>query len=111
MQFLTQLYAFQDAVVFISKYYFDGHQILFPDVDRCLADLIKDIQEQVEMFNDSCIEETEQEYRIDLKEVRKGAGQKTIEQTALLVDMAKSEALDCLGDQQAARVIAERYLS
>lgn len=105
--FIADLYAFQDAVAFISKHYFDCHQMLFPDVDRYLDDLIKEL---IGMFNGSCTEEIEQRYRIDLEEVRKGAGKKVTEQTALLVDMAKAEALDALGEQQAAIKLVERHL-
>ncbi len=34
----------------------------------------------------------------------------TLEQTALLVDMTKAEALDALGELQAARELAVRHL-
>jgi hypothetical protein len=108
--FLADLFAFQDALAFIGKHYFDGHQILFPDLDRYLADLVEETGELVGMFNDSCAEEAEQNYLIDLEEVRKGASEKATEQTAFLVDMAKAEALDAMGEPRVARELAERHL-
>lgn len=108
--FLGDLYAFLDAVAFISKYYFDGHEILFPDADKCLTDLAKETEILVGMFNDLCIEEEEKSYQIDLEQFRKGIGKKTTGKTALLVDMAKAESLDDLGEREAAIEIAERYL-
>ena len=74
------------------------------------VDQAKRLHELVGMFNDSCSRETEQGYSIDLEQVRKSAGKKTTEQTAYLVDIAKAEALDALGEREAGIRLAERYL-
>ena len=62
------------------------------------------------MFNDGCSEKTREKYRINLEQAQKGAAKNIIEQTAYLVAMAKAEALDAMGDEQAAVKLAERYL-
>jgi hypothetical protein len=83
---------------------------LFQDLDKYLATLIEETQKLVEMFNDSCIEEIEKHYRIGLEEVGKSNGQKITEQTTYLVDIAKAEALDTMGENRAAVELVERYL-
>ncbi|MDO8567181.1 MAG: hypothetical protein Q7R57_00530, partial [Dehalococcoidales bacterium] len=108
--FLTELYGFQGAVTFIRTHYFDGHELLFPDVGRSLADTIGTTDQLVGMFNDSCCEQGQQHLEIDLEEVRKRSIVKVAEQTAYLVDMAKAEALDALGEREAGIRLAERYL-
>ena len=47
---------------------------------------------------------------IDLEALRKNGINEANPQIAYLADMAKAEALDCLGDKQAAVKLAERYL-
>ena len=62
------------------------------------------------MFNDLCTEKTERQYRIDLEKLRRDIGKKTKEETACIVDQAKAEALDAMGEYRAAREIAAKYL-
>jgi hypothetical protein len=49
--------------------------------------------------------------RIDLKSILRDTGTATSQQIAYLVDMAKAEALDRLGEKQTAITLAERHLS
>jgi len=107
---LVELYASRDAVAFISHHYFDGQQILFPDADRCLADLTKETQELVGMLNQLCVEEKERSYRIDLEVVKEGISNKAREQTTYLVYMARAEALDAMGENRAATELVARRL-
>jgi DNA integrity scanning protein DisA with diadenylate cyclase activity len=108
--FLADLYTFLDATAFISKRYFDSHQILFPDLDGYLVSLMDESKQLVGMFNDLCTQETEQSYRIDLEDVHKSASKQAAEKIAFLVDMAKAEALDSLGETHAATELVLRHL-
>jgi len=49
------------------------------------------------------------EWTVDLEALRQGAG-KDEQQVSYLVDMAKAEALDALGEDRAAAEIVERHL-
>ncbi|MBC8275789.1 MAG: hypothetical protein H8E40_12585 [Chloroflexi bacterium] len=53
---------------------------------------------------------TENRGRMVLGKLQRGSGTGTAQQTAYLVDMAKAEALDHLGEKQAAIKLAERYV-
>jgi hypothetical protein len=47
---------------------------------------------------------------IDMEAFRHGAGNAAVQQTSYLVDMAKAEALDAMGETQASLELAEQYL-
>ena len=109
-EFFVELYTFQDAVASINQHYFDGHQMLFPNLVKNLAHIIDETEKLVGRFNDTFANGTEQRGRMDLEVIRRGTGTGTAQQTAYLVDMAKAEALGHLGEKQAAIILAERHL-
>ena len=110
-EFLVELYTFEDAVASISQRYFDGHHVLFPDLVKNLADIIEGTEKLVGSFNDVFANGTEQHGRIDLENIRWNTDTRTTQQTAYLVDMAKAEALDRLGETQATVELAKRHLA
>ena len=98
---LTKLYAFRQAVTTISQRYFDGEEVLFPDLVRSLADLIKYTEELlVASFNDEVAGKPED--KIDLEAFRQGDGKAVMQQISDLVNMAKADALDAMGEHRAA---------
>ena len=99
---LVELYAFRQAVVFIQKSYFEGQPVLFPDVAKDLSDIITEAETTVNNFNGSFPEVIELYKTIDLEVLRQNANKEANQLIAYIVDMAKAEALDCLGDEQAA---------
>jgi hypothetical protein len=62
-------------------------------------------------FNGIFAKGMEQQVVMELESIRRGVNAVTTIQTAYLVDMAKAEALDQLGEKQEAIKLAERYLS
>jgi hypothetical protein len=68
---LTNLYAFQQAVIAIRQRYFDAAELLFPDLDRSLADLIKHTEELIISFNEQVITKSEDKVNIEL--IKQGA--------------------------------------
>jgi len=105
---LTKLYAFRQAAATISQHYFDGKEVLFPDLVRSLAELIKYTEELVAMFNDEVAEKPED--TMDLEAFRQSAGKAVAQQVSYLVDMAKAEALDAMGEDREALELVEQYL-
>ena len=47
---------------------------------------------------------------LDFAAIRDNADRETSRVMAYIVDMAKCEALDCMGEEEAATKLAERYL-
>jgi hypothetical protein len=106
---LTKLYTFRQAVTTISQRYFDGEEELFPDMARSLADLIKYTEELlVAPFNDEVAAKPED--KINLEALRQGDGKAVMQQISDLVNMAKAEALDAMGEHRAATELVERNL-
>jgi hypothetical protein len=122
--FLFELYSLRQAADAISQKYFDGYQVPFPAVAEEFARLIGCLEELVEGYNEDFANELGQETslapegleaakRSSLintaaldKDVPPGARQ----HTAFLVDMARAEALDAMGENQAAVSIIERHI-
>ena len=92
---LTNLYAFRQAVITIRQRYFDGVELLFPDSDRSLADLIQHTEELITSFNDQVIKKSEDKINVEL--IKQGADKVVAERISYIVDLAKAEALDAMG--------------
>ena len=105
-QFLIEIYGFQQAFFSISKHYFDGHQVLYPDLANGMSQIIEDTENLVALFNRIA----EKHSRINLEALRKDAGEETAKQINCLVDMAKADALDAVGEDRAAAELVERHL-
>ncbi len=104
---LTNLYAFQQAVSTIRQRYFDGEEILFSDSVKSLADLTKYTEDLITEFNDNVAEKPE---KINMEALRQGADKVIVARVSYFVDMAKAEALDAVGEHQAATELVERHL-
>jgi hypothetical protein len=107
---LVELYAFYQAVAFIQKSYFEGQAVLFPDVAKELADITTEAETTVSNFNNGFPDPKEPFSPIDLETLRQNAGKQTGQIIAYIVDMAKVEALDCMGDEKTARELAQQYI-
>ena len=107
-QLLPKLYAFRQAAATISQRYFDGNEVLFPDLVRSLAELIKYTEELAVAFNDEVAGKPED--TMDLEAFRQGAGKAVVQQISYLVDMARADALVVMGEDRAAEELVERYL-
>jgi hypothetical protein len=105
---LTNLYAFRQAVITIRQRYFDGVELLFPDSDRSLADLIQHTEELITSFNDQVIKKSED--KINIEDLRQDADKIAVDRVSYLVDLSKAEALDAVGENRAAIKLVERCL-
>ena len=105
---LLNLHGFQQAVTTIRQRYFDGEEIMFSDSVKSLADLTKYTNELVTTFNDLVAKQPED--KLDVEVLRTVADKTVTGRVSYLVDMAKAEALDALGENRAAVELIERHL-
>ncbi len=107
--FLIELYVFRDAVTHIEKRYVDGLPLLFPDVARNLAKVVGDTEQLVDLFNGT-FGKMDPNVVVDLEAVRGNALKQAPEKITYLVDMAKADALEEMGEREASISLAGRYL-
>ena len=105
---LLNLHSFQQAVTTISQRYFDGEEVLFPDSVKSLTDLEKYTEELITEFNNRVAKQAED--KLDSEVLRSVADKTVTGRVSYLVDMAKAEALDALGDNRAAVELIQRHL-
>ena len=99
---------FRQAVSTIRQRYFDGVEIMFSDSVQTQADLTKNTEELITEFNDRVAKQPED--KLDLEVLRTVADRTVAGRVSYLVDMAKAEALDALGENRAAVELIEKHL-
>ncbi len=104
---LTKLYVFRQAATLIGRHYFDGRELLFPDLVRSLSELVRNTEEMVSLFNQEVGGNGE---KINLETLRESTSASVRQQISYLVDLAKAEALDAMGEEKAAAELMIRYL-
>ena len=83
--------------------------MLFPDLVQSFTDLIKYTEESlVATFNDGVAAKPED--KVNLEVLRNGDNKAVMQQISELVNMAKAEALDAMGEHRAATELVERFL-
>ena len=75
---------------------------------KSLTDLTKYTEDLIKEFNDQVAEEPKD--KMNVEALRQGTGKVTAERVSYLVDMAKAEALDAMGEHQAAIELVEKHL-
>jgi len=108
--FLAELYAFQQLVTLVSRRHFDGCQALFPDPAQGLSEVTRSAEQLVSVFNDTPGENAERACVVNLEAPRRSAGKDAARQASYIVDMAKAEAFDFMGEKQASLELVEPYL-
>jgi hypothetical protein len=106
--FLEELHGLRLTVMAISNRYFGGHDPLFSALTEGLSYLVKAMEALAELFNEDLA--ATKLARTDVAAVEARAGIAGTLQAALLVDMARAEALDATGENRAAVAIAERHI-
>ena len=95
-------------VTSVKQRYFDGDEIIFLASMQSLANLEMCTVELVTKFNKRVTGEDEDKINEDM--LRRGANRTVSGRVSYLVDMAKAEALDAMGDNRAAVDLIERHL-
>jgi hypothetical protein len=105
---VSNLYAFRQAVKTIGQRYFDDEKIMFSDSRESLADLEKHTEDLIIEFNDHVAKVPED--KINMEALRQGVDRSVVGQVSYLVDMAKAQALDAMGENHAAVELIARHL-
>ena len=123
--FLPEIYALRRAFDSINQRYFDGQQTLFPTVAEGLEQLLALVEKTVGIYKEnlageierleSLLNETRDEERacplaIDLAALTDDVQGAAKGQVAYLVDMAKADALDLIGETRQASEIVDRHV-
>jgi hypothetical protein len=112
--FLGELYCLRSAADTISQRYFDGRQVLFPSKAGDFAKLVDCMEELVEAYNEDCANEFGQETRlpnlIEIAALLEAVAPVARQHTAFLVDMAKAEVLDAMGENYAAVGLLDQHM-
>ena len=123
--FLPEIYILSRAINSISQRYFEGQDPLFPEVSDGFGQLLALVEKLVNIYNEALAGDIERSERL-LIEPGEGQNQSPLtidlaglvetvqgsarEQVAYLVDMAKADALDLLGETRQAFELVDRHV-
>ena len=123
--FLPEIYILSRAINSISQRYFEGQDPLFSEVSDGFGQLLALVEKLVNIYNEALAGDIERSERL-LIEPGEGQNQSPLtidlaglvetvqgsarEQVAFLVDMAKADALDLLGETRQAFELVERHV-
>ncbi len=123
--FLPEIYILSRAINSISQRYFEGQDPLFSEVSDGFGQLLALVEKLVNIYNEALAGDIERSERL-LMETGDGQNQSPLtidlaglvetvqgsarEQVAFLVDMAKADALDLLGETRQAFELVERHV-
>ncbi|MFQ6028096.1 MAG: hypothetical protein ACE5Q6_11440 [Dehalococcoidia bacterium] len=123
--FLLELYTLRQVIDSIDQRYFDGQQVLFPKTAESFDELVDHTERLVDLYNENLLEELDRlatvmpegesgklnkPCSLGLSSLEKLAGRATAHQVAYLVDMAKVEALDAMGENRRAVELLDRHV-
>jgi len=125
LSFLPEIYALRRAIDSIKQRYFDGQQPLFPVVAERFDELLTLMEKTVGIYNgalageierlESMLSETKDRHdksplTIDLAGSFESVQGAAREQVAYMMDMAKAEALELLGETRQAFDLVDRHV-
>ena len=123
--FLPEIYTLRGAINTISLRYFDGQEPLFPTVGKGFGQLLASVEKLVDIYNETLAGDIESLERllietgdgqdesplvIDLAGLIESVQGAAREQVAYMVDMAKADALDLLGETRQAFELVDRHV-
>ena len=116
--FLTELYTLRGAINSVNRCYFDGRQTMFPNMAKCFDRVVACVERLVGGFNGDIdsgpdgrrwqrgrkgSESGLSSLTIALESLAISTASAVTNQVAYLVDMAKAEALDTMGETKKAK--------
>jgi hypothetical protein len=118
---LSEVYGWQGTIGILAERYFEGVNPLMPEVEVRLATMVSEADLLAASFNDAL--EMEAGARkgtrtrkpalpkpIDVEAIKAGTMAAAEAHASLLVDMARAEACEMMGERQRALAFAERHL-
>ncbi len=125
LRFLPEIYTLRRAIDSINQRYFEGQETLFPESAEGLDRLIASLENLVGIYNEALAEDIEHLERllnetgdwqnespltVDMAGLIESIQGAVKAQVAYMVDMAKSDALDVLGESRQAWELVDRYV-
>ena len=123
--YLGELYTLQLDFDSISQHYFDGQMGLFPASTYALSQLVEHAEKLVNTYNRDMAADlelldlavaggnaqgSETRHTIDLSNLHGKTQEASTYQAAYLVDMAKAEALDMMGETEKAVQVVDKHI-
>ena len=123
--FLPEIYTLRRAIDSINQRYFDGQEGLLPEVAEGFVQLLDLVEKLVGIYNEALARDIERLERllvgardgqdespltIEIAELIESVHGATREQVAYMVDMAKADALDLLGEARQAFELVDRHV-
>jgi hypothetical protein len=123
--FLVELYTLRRVIVSINRRYFEGQDVLFSKVGEGFGDLVEYIEGLSDLYNRNLSEgldrlatlatkgdsgKSTEPFCLDLPALENLVAKPGKHRIAYLVDMAKFEALDTIGENQKAVESLHRYV-
>ncbi len=124
-EFLVELFTLRRVINSVNQLYYEGQQALFPQMAQGFEELVGYIERLVDLYNRDLAEgldrlmallpkrDSEQSiepFNLDVS-ILDGLTEKPAKQdAAYLVDMARVEALDTMGENQKAVAILDRHV-
>ena len=125
LDFLREIYTMRKAIESINQRYFDGQQALFPPVAEGFNQLLTSLETAIDFFNEDLAGDAgrveallndagngcrKSSPSVDPERLIENAEGAAKGQVAYMVDMAKADALDLLGETRQALELAERHV-
>ena len=123
--FLLELYTLRRVINSVNQLYYEGQQALFPEVAQDFDGLVDYIERLADLYNRNLAEgldhlatlvpghdssKSDGPFFLDLSSLDKLSENPAKHQIAYLVDIAKVEALDTMGENQKAVELLDRYV-
>ncbi len=124
-EFLTELYTLRRVFNSVNQLYYEGQQVLFPQVAQSFEELVGYIERLVGLYNGDLAEgldclmtllpkvhsqKSVEPFRLDVSTLDGLTEKPAKNEAAYLVDMAKVEALDTMGENQKAVELLDRHV-
>ena len=125
LRFVAEIYTLRGAVESINERYFEGLEALLPAVAEGFDDRVTLVEKTVDFFNESLAGDIERlemllaetgdgkdasPFTIDLESLVGNVHRAAKERVAYLVDMAKADALDLIGENRQALELVDRHV-
>ena len=125
LHFLPEVYTLRGAIASINRRYFEGQEVLFPAeaegfdqllalIEKLVGNYNEDLADSIERV-EKLLRETRDEHRrsrltIDMTELIESVQIAAKDQVSYLVDMAKADALEVLGETRQALELVDRHV-
>ncbi len=124
-EFLIELYTLRRVINSVNQLYYEGQQVLFPQVSLGFEELVGYIERLVNLYNrdlgegldnlmallrEGDSQKSDEPFSLDVSTLERLTEKQAKHDAAYLVDMARVEALDTIGEKEKAVAILDRHV-